>query len=300
MMTWQKWSKTSNEHIVAHRILTVDLSRTKIFDAVAAQTEHRIMMRSKKVIKCLKRDYDYLTGDSCPLAVFCVSNKAYERYQTGYEPSLRPKLSLEATQIPALRKHLRLATGQGRFNDAVFHVETALPSLLVSFELWCAKTHMKRKEELEEIVMEPLEAFPPIAQELFQKLEIEIRVSFSHSNLVAVVDTQQTKILLPMKAREPVWIDKAGALSQKWRKEFKNSTYLSHLRRRGFRKGTKAKPEVSWNNELIQILGPDLVGVFDGLMKMCNVDEEPLGAELDELLEGVKEKIKGQSISEGF
>lgn len=129
----------------------------ELCEAEAAEESYKIMIRNKRVIKELKRSYQYLTGDQRPLALFCVSNRIYERYQMGYEKSELPVLSLEDTQVPALRQHLRLATAQGRFNDALFHYEKQLPSLLTSFELWCCKTHMKRRAELEEMIVEPKE-----------------------------------------------------------------------------------------------------------------------------------------------
>lgn len=126
-------------------------------DLTASGDSYKIMIRNKRVIKVLRRSYSYLTGDQRPLPIFCVSNRVYEQHQIGYERDDRPLLSLEDTQIPALRCHLRMATAEGRFNDALFHYEKQLPSLLTSFELWCCKTHMKRKRELEEMVLEPKE-----------------------------------------------------------------------------------------------------------------------------------------------
>jgi hypothetical protein len=115
------------------------------------------MIRNKKTVKSLRRTYRYLTGDQRALPIFCVSNKIYEQYSIGFDRSDRPVLTLEDTEIPKLRQHLRLATGEGRFNDAVFHYETQLPSLLTSVDLWCFKAHMKRRREVEEIVLGPKE-----------------------------------------------------------------------------------------------------------------------------------------------
>lgn len=133
-----------------------DLHR-QLHDAESAHESSKIMIRNKKTVKSLRRTYSRLTGDQRPLAIFCVSNKSYEQYQIGFERSDRPALALEDTEIPKLRQHLRFATGEGRFNDAVFHYETQLPSLLTSIEIWCFKTHMKRRKEMEAIVLEPKE-----------------------------------------------------------------------------------------------------------------------------------------------
>lgn len=129
----------------------------QLHDAESAHESSKIMIRNKKTVKSLRRTYRYLTGDQRALAIFCVSNKAYERYLIGFERSDRPVLTLEDTEIPKLRQHLRLATGEGRFNDAVFHYESQLPSLLTSVQLWCYKAHMKHRKEIEDIVEEAKE-----------------------------------------------------------------------------------------------------------------------------------------------
>lgn len=133
-----------------------DLQR-QLHDAESAYESSKIMIRNKRTVKSLRRTYLYLTGDQRALPIFCVSNKAYEQYQIGFERCDRPVLTLEDTEIPKLRKHLRFATGEGRFNEAKFHYETQLPSLLTSVEIWCFKTHMKRRKEMEDIVLEPRE-----------------------------------------------------------------------------------------------------------------------------------------------
>lgn len=136
-----------------------------LHDAEAAQVSYKIMIRNKKTVMSLRRTYRYLTGDQRALAIFCVSNKAYEQYQIGFDRTDRPVLALDDTEIPKLRRHLRLATGEGRFNDALFHYETQLPSLLTSFDIWCSKHHMKRRRELEDIVLEPKEVRKQLHQE---------------------------------------------------------------------------------------------------------------------------------------
>jgi hypothetical protein len=128
-----------------------------LHDLHSAEESQKILIRNKKTVMTLRRNYTSMTGDQRPLAVFCVSNKLYEQYQIGFDKSDQPTLTLEDTEIPKLRRHLRLATGEGRYNEALFHYETQIPSLLTSFELWCFKTHMKRRKELEEIVREPKE-----------------------------------------------------------------------------------------------------------------------------------------------
>ncbi|KAG9616800.1 hypothetical protein KCV04_g15592, partial [Aureobasidium melanogenum] len=165
-----------------------DLHR-QLHDAESAHDSSKIMIRNKKTVKSLRRTYLRLTGDQRALPIFCVSNKAYEQYQLGFERSDRPVLTLDDTGIPKLRQHLRHATGEGRFNAARFHYEAQLPSLLSSVEIWCFKTHMKRRKELEDIVLEPREACEKAIEDLFTQIR----------------DNIETEILILIKQKEKHW-----------------------------------------------------------------------------------------------
>lgn len=233
-------------------------------------------MRTRQIIKAVRNKYQEVTQDHQSLPVFGVSNRAYAQYQHGYEKDQTPRLSLQATQIPALRGHLRIATGEGRFNEAIFNVEVQLPLLLNSFDLWCAKTHMKRRKEIEAIVIAPFETFPGILEECFNTLKMHF----------------QSKIYLAIKLKEAEWNEKARVVCEAWNKDYKGSTYLSLIRKNGIRKGNKKNVEVNWNKELIKIMSDDMKAAFDGLMKTCTQLEQPIGTQLDELMEGVKQNVR--------
>lgn len=107
--------------------------------------------------KSIEDRYRSVTKDEGPCYVACVSNRVYEKHRTGYKETDKPELSVDETQIVRLRHYLRHATGEGPFNEAVFLHERELPSIINSFEVWCSKTHLNRKREVEAIIFEPKE-----------------------------------------------------------------------------------------------------------------------------------------------
>ncbi|KAG9886134.1 hypothetical protein KCU94_g17308, partial [Aureobasidium melanogenum] len=234
-----------------------------------------IMFRNKRTVKSLRRTYLYLTGDQRALPIFCVSNKAYEQYQIGSERSDRPVLTLDDTEIPKLRQHLRHATGEGRFNAARFHYEAQLPSLLSSVEIWCFKTHMKRRKELEEIVLEPREACEKVIQDLFTQIR----------------DNIETEILILIKQKEKHRNNEATELCSAWATEHNTRIFRSLLKGQGYRKGTKAKPEISWNRELARIMAQSLSPRCDKILDLLTDMESAVALDFESPLSGVIEKV---------
>ncbi|KAK6004058.1 hypothetical protein QM012_008908 [Aureobasidium pullulans] len=247
----------------------------QLHDAESARESSKIMIRNKKTVKSLRRTYRYLTGDQRPLAIFCVSNKTYEQYQIGFERSDRPVLGLADTEIPKLRQHLRLATGEGRFNDAIFHYETQLPSLLTSVEIWCFRTHMKRRKEIEHIVLEPKEACEKAIQHLFTQVRANI----------------ETEILILSKQKEKQWNSEATDLCTTWAIEHNTRIFRSLLKGQGYRKGTKTKPEISWNSELTRVMAQNLSPSCDKILDLLTEMESAVALDFESPLSLIKEKV---------
>ena len=248
-----------------------------LVDAKNKETSFRVHLRNEKVTTALQKKYLALTTDQTPLHVFCVSNSAYATHQEGHLKRDRPSLSVRDTNLPKLRRYLKLAPAIGKFNDIRFLVDTQFPVLLTIFELWCGKAHMKRRKELEEIVKEPFVALPPIIEGLMDKLRVLI----------------ETRILLVIKQKEEVWRQASAKLSQTWCRDYK-SGFLAFLRRKGMRAGTKAKEEVSWNRQLIRIMAPDLKSAFDELHDFCVEQEPEILRDLMALVDTMREKIEGK------
>lgn len=147
--------------------------------------EVRIHMRSVNVSKQMTNIYADLTPDPVKLAVFCVDNAAYKKHQAGYtidDPN-PPTLSVAYTQIPKLRQHLQRAPMDGRLNETRNQVILQIPAILASCELYVAKTHMARKDEIGQIVHNPQYIVHSVVDAAFDRLkadaEREILQSFS-------------------------------------------------------------------------------------------------------------------------
>ncbi|KAH0151514.1 hypothetical protein KCU67_g10231, partial [Aureobasidium melanogenum] len=244
-------------------------------DAESAHESSKIMIRNKRTVKSLRRTYLYLTGDQRALPVFCVSNNAYEQYQMGFERPDRPVLTLEDTEIPKLRRHLRLVTGEGRFNYAKFHYEAQLPSLLSSVEIWCFKTHMKRRNEMEDIVLEPRETCEQAIQDFFTQIRAYI----------------ETEILIVIKQKEKHWNIEATELWTTWATEHNTQILHSWSKGKGHHAGIKAKPEISWNSGLTKIMSQSLSPRCDKILDLLTDMESAVTLDFESSLSRVIEKV---------
>ncbi|KXT17346.1 hypothetical protein AC579_3846 [Pseudocercospora musae] len=220
-----------------------------------AYNELRIGIRSRTTSAKMQDLYFQLTGDVIPLQVFCVGNEAYRKHQAGYRMSVAPTLSVEGTNIPALRSHLFLAPAESKLNDARHMVDIQLPTLLKCFNLYCSKTHMARKAEIEAVVAAPQETAKTQAKELFTKFHQQLEKS----------------ILAAMVEKEGHWADDAVALCKDWAKKYSVHQYFQFLKQDGVRniKGGRGKPaeRVSWNEELIVLSAAELRSRFDACIR---------------------------------
>lgn len=111
--------------------------------------ELRVLARNRHVRQGIAEQYKQDTKDPTRLPVFCVSNVIYmEHLSGGYPKKTPPQLSLEATEIPALRTHLFSQPSLGRFASLEHYCKSLLPTFFNTIEISCSVTKLKRKEEL--------------------------------------------------------------------------------------------------------------------------------------------------------
>ncbi|XPS69350.1 hypothetical protein M3J09_001626 [Ascochyta lentis] len=85
-------------------------------ELIRKRYEVRVSARNRHVRQGIAEQYHQDTKDRSPLPVFCVSNIIYMQHLSGgYPKKAPPQLSLEATEIPALRTHLFSQPSLGRF-----------------------------------------------------------------------------------------------------------------------------------------------------------------------------------------
>ena len=134
------------------------------------------------------------------MTIYAAGNDAYAMHQAGYHKDKRPNISVEETEIPALRKSFYTLLADGNLNALLHIAQRNLPSLIDSFGIFCFKTHLDRQSELEAIVLQPRKSMPQILERLRVKLK----------------ENTRTLVIDPMAASETEWISKARKLCRHW------------------------------------------------------------------------------------
>lgn len=229
--------------------------------------EVRIHMRSLNVSKQMMSLYKELTDDPLDLSVCCVGNAAYKKHQAGYstdDPN-PPMLSVSGTQIPMLRQHLYRAPTDGRLNEMRNQIMIQIPAILGSCELYVAKIHMARKDEIGRIVLEPQQLIHSVVDCVFEQLKADA----------------DKNILGQFRQDEFAWTTEAQKLCDGWAEKQSTAGHLALLKKDGVRKGTKRTKGANWNSELVRInaaeirqwfgdLGPSLEAAQKAIVKEVN------------------------------
>jgi hypothetical protein len=118
-------------------------------DLTRMRYEVRVLARNRHIKQGISEQYRQDTKDRSPLPVFCVSNIIYMQHLSGgYTKNDPPHLSLEATEIPALRNHLFSQPSLGKFASLEHYCKTSLPTFFNTIEISCSVSKLKRKDEL--------------------------------------------------------------------------------------------------------------------------------------------------------
>lgn len=79
------------------------------------------------------------------LTVFCVSSREHQEHLHGYDAFETPMLSIQTTEIPALRTYLRSLPAKIRYRIFAAHCHTKIPSVLNAVEMSCSLNGPERK-----------------------------------------------------------------------------------------------------------------------------------------------------------
>lgn len=114
-------------------------------------------MRNQKVATMMRKKYNTITGDRCPLTVFAVSNCDYERHkeEDGYGLSGEIPLSVGATGIPYVRRQLSVLPAKARLDTLTNYCHSIVEDLIGSLHNWSTESTMQRRTELETLVAKP-------------------------------------------------------------------------------------------------------------------------------------------------
>lgn len=117
-------------------------------------TEILIQCRNRFVKTERQRNFRRLTGRSETLTVFCVSSQVHQEYLQGYDAYEVPPMSVETTEIPALRTYLRSLPARIKYRHFVAYCANKLPAVLNSVEVACSLNGPERKANWSNIIYE--------------------------------------------------------------------------------------------------------------------------------------------------
>lgn len=234
----------------------------------------RLEMRNRKVVSTMQSIYKKLTQDPKPLPALAVGNNVYAQYQAGFSSDEKPYLSVQQTNIPALRHRLYSMPVEGRYNDALHFAEVQLPSLINSIELYCTQMHMARKEEISQIICKPKG----------EVRELVRAALYEHKELAT------EKILQPMKLEESRWSKSARARCLQWKTQYPGK--LSLIRNQGHEKGRKGARDISWNGELADISTESLEELFRDYLKNSRSWAQKLSGKLEKLCNSTMDNLR--------
>jgi hypothetical protein len=243
------------------------------------RTNCRLAMRNRKVGVKMQEIYKGLTSDPKSLAAFAVGNQVYQQHVAGFSDDELPLMSVEQTNIPALRHKLYQMPIEGRLNDTMHLAETQLRNLTNTVELYCAELHLARKSEIEAMVLAPKKLLRNVVHDSFETLK------------ASTIET----ILAPMKEEESKWIKEARKICSSWTATFKGQLVV--LKNEGHKRAQKRKNNgkvVNWNEELLNIGSDSLEDFFDEFHKKMAVSSwsKDLTDNLVRLCDDARKEIK--------
>jgi hypothetical protein len=241
----------------------------------------RLNMRNRAVLEHIKKQYKDLTRDARPLPAFALGNEDYKMHQAGYSVDQKPAMSVAETGVPAARHRLFFHPTEGQLNEALHLANVQLPSVINYVELYCSRTHMDRKDEIEKILRVPMARTNKVLKNATEKFEEEMRRT----------------VLNPMKVVEVRWTKQARALCKAWGKKHVKDQ-LSILKRHGHKQGRgKNATGVNWNAELIGIGEGDVEQFLHNLTQSLPDVFQELEKTIGGIVDETRMKIKSRCIS---
>lgn len=253
----------------------IKVVNSKILKKIDELDALRISMRNRSVVSALQKQYRELTGDVKALPAFAVGNEAYKKHGAGYDYYDKPVLSVKETGIPDLRRCLFLLPCEGKLNDALHLATTKLPSLLNSFELYCSRTHMARKGEIEAIIAKPKDSIKDLVQHCIGKLNSDVK-----QHLLKPMDSEETGFLYEARIRCRSW----GINHRK--------IHLKLLQKYGFKNGTKKSAEIDLTKELILLCQQSMEEHLKNLQTTIAEPFQDLGNSVAKLIDAIRSGIK--------
>ncbi|KAF2137631.1 uncharacterized protein K452DRAFT_340070 [Aplosporella prunicola CBS 121167] len=193
-----------------------------------------IAVRSKKTANALKRNYKEAVEDKKPLQVFCVSNKLYDLHRQGFHKRDIPILSVEATEIPALRSHILGLPSKKRLDQLKELAQDSLPNFLLRVKLSCCKTSLQTKAALIKLVTAPLEDFGAKIRQICAEYKAKVL----------------TPVIAQLDSDHPEWMNHTRRKLEEW-EALRWMSGKAFCRRSGYWK-VQATGDFDWNAEMLK------------------------------------------------
>ncbi|KAH6682229.1 hypothetical protein F5X68DRAFT_192586 [Plectosphaerella plurivora] len=199
--------------------------------------------RSKHVSQALQKRYASDTGGK--LDVFCVGNHAYEKYCERNDAAL-----VRASGIPSLRRYCFTVTANDRLVDARSWIQTSVPGLLNSAELWASSMIAEGPSGWDKaMILKEFNAIRAKAPEHAIKLQQDS------------TDCFREQIIAMCNAQGGAWMEAAATKSKEWAGWPWNS-YRAWCRRNGSHQ-TPSRGQVNWNSDLAWKMRSELAFAWD-------------------------------------
>ncbi|KAF2183055.1 hypothetical protein K469DRAFT_584335 [Zopfia rhizophila CBS 207.26] len=164
------------------------------------------------------------------LEVFCVSNKAYEKYAKKGRVEF-----VEASGIPEVRRFCHTITAQSQLDESKNFLLSKLPSLLSSARLWMEKTLQEADDSA---------TTETIRDELLESINLA-----ENEKTVEFKSDIKEQVLKYMDRRNGYWEKAAKAKSDVWN-TWHWTQYNAWCRHNG-NYYTEKRGDVNWNSEII-------------------------------------------------
>ncbi|KAI7282052.1 hypothetical protein KC345_g3762 [Hortaea werneckii] len=252
-----------------YRSINRRLKATKTMRAgkEAEWREENIAIRNRRNIDAIQAGFRKAVNDpDATVPVFCVSNTIYQQHMKGFDNDNPPDLTVEATGIPDLRKHLFKIPAIRKHRALQKLGQRTLPRVLLALEMQCCKTRLERKQDIECKVVKPLNDF---------KDELHTLRALLKRNYEAAI--QKT-----LQAHESEWYEAAKALHVRWIK-YKYAKYFAFCRHNGNWKDP-SKNDVQWNGQITDVIADDMMASFNEVKEAFDEIRDDFKHKLDVLL----------------
>lgn len=276
----QRHAKTLEEEQTLYD--QVEFQAAQLSRVEGRETALRISMRGQKTRETIQRKLADVTDFDKPIPVFWLSNLPYRKYRAGYYPDEAPALSVEETNGPAIRCMISEFPNVARLKQVEHAYKVQLPMLFTRIELFSTRAPADIKADLEGYVHSPIERSPAMMRTIWTKARADINAN----------------VIEPVKSGEEHWIERAGALCDRWAQEFKSAQeMLSLMNTDGHRRGRLKKREINVSGDLQAIASARLNAHFLRLLPVMKDLEAEIKSDIDHLCSGIIDNIGSEYLA---